>query len=83
MYEHYTREDLINEKNTLMIKYLKIENKILKDKISKLFDQNLFLSGALADMAEHTKEVIGIDEDGIEVLIKTIKEQSKMQAEHE
>lgn len=83
MYEHYTREDLINEKNTLMIEYLKIENKILKDKISKLFDQNLFLSGALADMAEHTKEVIGIDEDSIEVLIKTIKEQSKMQAEHE
>lgn len=64
------------------MKYLKVENRILKDKISKLFDQNLFLSKALADMAERTKNAIGIDEDEIELLIETIKKQNEMQAEH-
>ena len=74
--ENYTIEELIKKNEISRNENLKIENRILKAEISKLFDQNLFLSSALADMAELARKSIGIDEDEIELLTETIEEQN-------
>ena len=72
--KNYTIEELIKKNEISRNENLKIENRILKAEISKLFDQNLFLSSALADMAELARKSIGIDE--IELLLETIEEQN-------
>lgn len=74
--ENYTIEELIKKNEISRNENLKIENRILKAEISKLFDQNLFLSSALADMAELARKSIGIDEDEIELLTETIEKQN-------
>ena len=76
MNKSYTIEELIKKNETSRNENLKIENMILKAEISKLFDQNLFLSSALADMAELARKSIGIDEDEIELLTETIEKQN-------
>ena len=74
--KNYTIEELIKKNEISRNENLKIENRILKAEISKLFDQNLFLSSALADMAELARKSIGIDEDEIELLTETIEKQN-------
>ena len=72
--KNYTIEELIKKNEISRNESLKVENRILKAEISKLFDQNLFLSSALADMAELARKSIGIDE--IELLTETIEKQN-------
>lgn len=80
--KNYTIEELIKKNEISRNESLKVENRILKAEISKLFDQNLFLSSALADMAELARKSIGIDE--IELLTETIEKQNiERRAEHE
>ncbi len=76
--ENYTIEELIKKNEISRNEILKVENMILKAEISKLFDQNLFLSSALADMAELARKSIGLDEyeDEIELLTETIEKQN-------
>ena len=74
--KNYTIEELIKKNEISRNENLKVENMILKAEISKLFDQNLFLSSALADMAELARKSIGIDEDEIELLTETIEKQN-------
>lgn len=84
--ENYTIEELIKKNEISRNEILKVENMILKAEISKLFDQNLFLSSALADMAELARKSIGLDEyeDEIELLTETIEKQNiKRRAERE
>lgn len=84
MSKNYTIEELIKKNETSRNENLKIENMILKAEISKLFDQNLFLSRALSDMAEVARKSICIDEDEIELLTETIEKQNiKRRAERE
>ena len=81
MNKSYTIEELIKKNETSRNENLKIENMILKAEISKLFDQNLFLSSALADMAELARKSICIDEDEIELLTETIENNLKHQTQ--
>lgn len=71
---NYTIEELIKKNEISRNEILKAENRILKAEISKLFDQNLYLSSALADMAELARKAVGLDE--IELLLETIEEQN-------
>lgn len=80
---NYTIEELIKKNEISRNEILKVENRILKAENSKLFDQNLYLSSALADMAELARKAVGLDEDEIELLTETIENNLKTSnAEH-
>lgn len=82
---NYTIEELIKKNEISRNEILKVENRILKAENSKLFDQNLCLTSALADMAELARKALGLDEyeDEIELLTETIENNLKTSnAEH-
>lgn len=74
---NYTIEELIKKNEISRNEILKVENRILKAENSKLFDQNLYLTSALADMAELARKAVGLDEDEIELLTETIENNLK------
>ncbi|AXX90009.1 hypothetical protein CKA55_03905 [Arcobacter suis] len=78
---NYTIEELIKKNEISRNEILKVENRILKAENSKLFDQNLYLSSALADMAELARKAVGLDEDEIELLTETIENNLKHQTQ--